>query len=192
MPLLIEENFTAVLCERLKRGELDAVIISLPFDEPGILTRPLYDEPFALLLPARHALVEREAVDIADLAGENVLLLGPGHCFRDQVLQACPQCLQQSAANGSLQRSLEGGSLETIRYMVASGVGVTVLPCSAALAEPFAPDVVSVRPFRGQAPRRRVALAWRRSFPRVEAVEVLARAICLANLDCVTYLKGGR
>lgn len=190
MPLVIEENFTAVLCERLKRGELDVVIISLPFEEPGILTRPLYDEPFAVLLPAAHPLGRREALEIGDLGGENVLLLGPGHCFRDQVLQVCPQCLQSTAARGTLQRGLEGGSLETIRYMVASGLGITVVPCTAAVGERFARDVLRVRPFAGEAPQRRVALAWRKSFPRREAVESLAQAIRLADLSCVTYLDG--
>jgi LysR family transcriptional regulator, hydrogen peroxide-inducible genes activator len=187
MPLMIEENFTAVLIDRLKRGDLDVVIISLPFDEPGILTRPLYDEPFVMLLPAAHPWRDGEPMGVERLADENVLLLGPGHCFRDQVLQVCPNCLQ-SAATGSLQRSLEGGSLETIRYMVASGAGITVLPCTAARGDGFSDGLVRTCRFAGPVPRRRVALAWRRSFPRLEAVDVIADAVRAAGLSGVTYV----
>jgi LysR family hydrogen peroxide-inducible transcriptional activator len=192
MPLVIEENFTAVLCERLKRGDLDLILISLPFDEPGILTRPLYDEPFTVLLPRDHPLARQAEVSLPQLGDENVLLLGSGHCFREQVLRVCPQCLQSSARDGTLQRGLEGGSLETIRYMVAGGIGVTVLPCTAAAADRFSERLVCARPFADEPPRRRVALAWRKSFPRVEAVDLLARAVRDVGLESVTYLPWTR
>jgi LysR family hydrogen peroxide-inducible transcriptional activator len=188
MPLLIEENFTSVLGERLKRGEVDVLLLSLPFDEPGVMTRPLYDEPFSVLVPSGHRWAREEQVEIQRLGEENVLLLGPGHCFRDQVLQFCPQCLKPAAGAPSLQRSLEGGSLETIRCMVASGVGVTVLPCTAAAVDGFPQPMVRARPFAGAAPSRRVALAWRKSFPRLEAVAVLARAVHDARLGGVGYV----
>jgi len=189
MPLMIEENFTAVLAERLKRGDLDLIIISLPFDEPGILTRPLYDEPFVVLLPTSHALRTRDSLSVTDLVGEDVLLLGPGHCFRDQVLRACPGCLETNTAGGALQRRMEGGSLETIRCMVASGVGITVLPCTATSEDPFfARNILCVRPFIGESPSRRVALAWRRSFPRTEAADLIEQAVRAAGLKCVNYL----
>jgi LysR family hydrogen peroxide-inducible transcriptional activator len=188
MPLLIQENFTAVLIDRLKRGELDVIIISLPFDESGICTRPLYDEPFVVLVPATDPWNALDSLTADQLAGENVLLLGPGHCFRDQVLQICPKCLQ-SASSGNLQRSLEGGSLETIRCMVASGAGITVLPCTAARVDGLADGLVRNCRFAGPAPCRRVALAWRRSFPRLGAVDVIERAIRAAGLDGVTYLQ---
>jgi LysR family hydrogen peroxide-inducible transcriptional activator len=188
MPLVIEENFTSVLSERLKRGDLDVIVISLPFDEPGILTRPIYDESFAILLPSSHPWSTQESVSADQLGDEDVLLLGPGHCFRDQVVQACPNCVKSAAGGGSLQRGLEGGSLETIRYMVASGVGITVLPCSAAATDRFPEPLLRVLPFTGEAPHRRVALAWRKSFPRIEAVDVLASAAREADLPCVSYL----
>lgn len=187
MPLFIEENFTAVLAERLKHGELDVIVLSLPFDEPGIRTLPLYDEDFVVLLPGRHRWVAHERVDAAGLAEERVLLLGSGHCFRDQVLKAFPQCLP-SGAGGGLLRGLEGGSLETIRCMVAGGVGITVLPCSAAQQERFAEDVVCARPFAGAAPRRTVALAWRKSFTRVAAVHTVAEAVRASGLGCLHWL----
>ncbi len=187
MPLVIEENFTSVLSERLKRGDLDVIVISLPFDEPGVLTRPIYDEPFVVLLPGDHPWSGQAAVGADQLGNEDVLLLGPGHCFRDQVLEVCPNCVKSTAGGNNLQRGLEGGSLETIRCMVASGVGITVLPCSAAAVDRFAEPLVRVLPFAGATPRRRVALAWRKSFSRLEAVDVLARAIRGADLSCVSY-----
>jgi LysR family hydrogen peroxide-inducible transcriptional activator len=191
MPLVIEENFTAVLAERLKRGDLDVIVVSLPFEEPGILTRPLYDEPFVVLLPVAHPWTALATIEADKLAEDNVLLLGPGHCFRDQILKVCPQCLQSSAGMSGTQRRLEGGSLETIRCMVASGVGITVLPFTAAGVDRFSEHLVCVRPFAGQVPQRRVALAWRKSFPRADTVSALAEAVHAASLEGVSYLATG-
>jgi LysR family hydrogen peroxide-inducible transcriptional activator len=188
MPLVIEENFTTVLSERLKRGELDVILVSLPFDEPGIQIRPLYDEPFVVLLPATHSWKTLEAIEAEQLGEQQVLLLGPGHCFRDQVLKFCPQCLQGASGSAGMQRRLEGGSLETIRCMVASGVGITVLPCTAAGADRFSEHLVCARPFAGRSPQRRVALAWRKSFPRMDTISALASAIHAAALPGVSYL----
>lgn len=191
MPLVIEENYTAVLTEKLKQGDLDAILIALPFDEPGVLTLPLYEEPFVLLLPSAHPLGRRKLVDHEDLARENVLLLGAGHCFRDQVLQACPECRARTTDGGNIQ-NLEGGSLETIRYMVASGLGVTVLPCSAAGADRFSERLLTIRRFKGKVPSRTVALAWRKSFPRPEAITALRTAVMACQLSCVEPHKAGR
>ncbi len=183
MPLVVEENFTATLADRLHQGELDAIIVALPLERASIETRALYDEPFRVVLPAHHPWTEREAIDAGELAREQVLLLGAGHCFRDQVLTACPDCgtsLDTPAGGGQL----EGSSLETIRHMVASGVGITVLPCTATESA-YGGSMLAVRPFREPVPRRRVALAWRRSFPRPEALRALEAAIRACDLGCV-------
>ena len=190
MPLIIEENYTHVLTEKLKQGEVDAIIISLPFEEHGILTVPLYEEPFVALVPASHPLNNRDAIDLNELARENVLLLGSGHCFRDQVLEVCPNCLRKrSTAEGGPLADFEGSSLETIRYMVASGVGVTILPCTAAGADRFSQRLVSIKRFEGASPSRIVALAWRKSFPRPQAIDVLRESIQASNLTCVKPLN---
>ncbi len=186
MPLYIEENYTAVLSGQLKRGEQDAIIISLPFDEAGIETLSLYQEPFVVLLPAKHPWANLKEIDLAGLSDERVLLLGAGHCFRDQVLAACPGCLKPSSA---AQGNFEGGSLETIRYMVASGLGITVLPRTAAGIAGFSNEMLVTRPFKGAAPTRTVALAWRRSFTRPKAVEVLSELILGTDLDGVSSLS---
>ncbi|MCB1758817.1 MAG: hydrogen peroxide-inducible genes activator [Gammaproteobacteria bacterium] len=188
MPLIIEEDYTAQLSEQLKRGEQDVIIISLPFDEPGIETLPLYQEPFVALLPAGHRWSDEEEIDLARLPEEQVLLLGPGHCFRDQVLTACPGC---NHIHSGAQRNFEGSSLETMRYMVASGLGVTVLPRSAVCIENFPREMLVVKPFKGVVPHRTVALAWRRSFPRPRAIEVLKTAIVETRLEGVTTLYAG-
>ena len=183
MPLVVEEDFTAPLAERLRNAELDAIIVALPFEQPAVETRALYDEPFRVVLPARHPWATREAIGSDELAREQVLLLGAGHCFRDQVLTACPDCGSHLEAPGG-DGQLEGSSLETIRHMVATGMGITVLPCTATDAA-YAPSMLAVRPFREPVPRRRVALAWRESFPRPQALRTLEAAIRACELPCV-------
>ncbi|MHB8746585.1 MAG: hydrogen peroxide-inducible genes activator [Gammaproteobacteria bacterium] len=183
MPLIIEENFTAVLAEKLKHGELDVIVISLPFEQAGIVTLPLYREPFVVVLPSAHPLTQREALRPGDLSQQNLLLLGAGHCFRDQVIDACPDCLARPEDTRELQR-VEGGSLETIRHMVASGMGITVLPCTAAGVDRYARRLLVIRRFLGKAPFRDVALAWRESFPRAQVIEVLRAAVAECNLTC--------
>ena len=188
MPLIIEESYTSRLRESLKQGDLDAILISLPFEEPGIVTLPLYDEPFYVVAPAAHPWREREQININELASQTLMLLGPGHCFRDQVLSACPACNHTAITEGSIQKTVQGSSLETIRHMVASGMGITVLPCSAASVNQYAQQLLTIRPFTEPVPRRRVALAWRHSFPRPKAIEAIRQAIIASKLGCVTYL----
>lgn len=177
MPLIITENYTSALSDLLKRGELDVILVTFPFDEPGIQTRPLYDEGFSVLLPGRHPLADQSTIRPEQLQGESVLLLGEGHCFREQVLKICPQCQQKHSADGGQQRSLEGGSLETIRYMVASGVGVTVLPDTALGLDHLPWELLTAKPLEAEGSRRRVVLAWRKSFPRPQAIDLLWESV---------------
>lgn len=186
MPLVIRENFTSILLDQLKKGELDVVILALPVEEAGIVTQPLYDEPFRVLMPSEHTWTERSEINTELLAEEQLLLLSAGNCFRDQVLEACPQCRHF----GGLQSMLEGSSLETIRHMVASGLGVTVLPSSAADTLPEKNSLVATRPFAAPEPTRRVALAWRVTYPRSGAIDVLRRAIFESRLPGVQPVGG--
>mgnify|MGYP001276115339 FL=1 len=179
MPLFIEENYTANLRQKLRHSELDAIIIALPFDEPEVVTLPLYDEPFVVLLPADHPLTEKDEITAEEMVEEQLLLLGPGHCFRDQVLESCPPLVDAITRRaGESQPGLvtEGSSLETIRHMVASGLGITVLPLSAATAIKYQEDILAVRPFAAPVPFRTVALAWRVTFPRPKAIDMLSLA----------------
>jgi LysR family hydrogen peroxide-inducible transcriptional activator len=178
MPLYIEESYTAVLREKLRAGELDAIIIALPFTEPDVVTQQLYEEPFVVVMPGDHPLAKLKQISQAVLEKETVLLLGEGHCFRDQVLAACPTINKSlSNADAQLQSVVEGSSLETLKHMVASRLGITVLPMSAAQIAPYGPGTLAIRPFAGPVPMRTVALAWRASFPRHRAIDVVSQAI---------------
>ena len=185
MQLYIQENFTHRLGEALKSGEVDVIVIALPFDEPGVETRAVYDEPFLVAIPKGHPWEARKRVTSEELTRESLLLLGEGHCFRDQVLEFCHT--MRSRDRSPLARTVEGGSLETIRQMVASGVGVTVLPATSVNGN-SASELIHILPFARPVPSRRVGLAWRRSFPRPEAVEALRKSILACNLPQVEKL----
>jgi len=183
MPLSIEENLTGSLAPMLRDGELDVVIIALPFSIPGVKTRVVYEEPFSVVVPAGHPWEERRSVKPGELSGENLLVLNAGHCFRDQVLEACPGQSNTAAPEGRA-----GSSLETIRNMVASGLGVSVLPASA-LVPRYASKLLRVVPFSTPVPSRKVALAWRTSFDRPLAVDTLAAAIRDIKMPCLKIAK---
>ncbi len=180
MPLDIEENLTAQLEAQLKNGVIDAAVIALPFDVPGINTLPLYDEKYVVMVPISHPWATRSSVHADELADEHVLLLNSGHCYSHQVLQACPDLSRKGQV-------LQGNSLETIRNMVASNLGVTVLPCSAA-AERFVNPLVKVIPFSAPVPTRRIALAWRKSYARELAVTCIADAVRQIKSDSLQMI----
>jgi LysR family hydrogen peroxide-inducible transcriptional activator len=165
------------------------MLIATPVEDPGLVALPLYDEPFVAALPAEHPWRKRKSVNTSDLENENMLLLGSGHCFRDQVLQACPAL--NRTASGGLAKTLESSSLETIRHMVASGVGITVLPCTATRLHSISDELLALRPFSNQAPYRTVSIAWRKSFPRPQAIEAVRRAILVADIGCVRKIAPG-
>ncbi len=179
MPLAIEENLTGQLAPMLREGELDVVVVALPFAIPGVKTEVVYEEPFSVVVPGSHPWCSRKSVKPGDLGGENLLVLHSGHCFRDQVLEACP-----GQPNTALPEGRAGSSLETIRNMVASGLGVSVLPASA-LSPRYATKLLKAVPFAAPAPSRKVALAWRSGFDRPEAVAALAAAIRSVKLPAL-------
>jgi len=161
---------------------LDVIIIALPFSDSGILTRPLYDEQFEVVVSSNHRWAARRSVNPAELPVEKVLLLDSGHCFSNQVEEACPELHRRGA---DIQR---GTSLETIRNMVASGLGITVLPASANSAR-YRSKLLRVIPFTRPIPARRIALAWRKSFPRHDAIEALAKAVAQADVTGIQHLE---
>lgn len=188
MPLLLQENFTVRLLELLRQGEIDCAIMALPLPDSGLVIRPLYDEDFVVAVPKRHAWATRSEVAASELKTETMLLLGSGHCFRDQVLEVCPEMSRFSAASDGIQRTFEGSSLETIRHMVASGIGVTVLPRSAVPKDGSGGGLTVYVPFEAPVPDRRVVLAWRKSFPRLPAIDALIEAVRASELSSVRML----
>ncbi|WP_019139500.1 LysR substrate-binding domain-containing protein [Noviherbaspirillum massiliense] len=188
MPLVLQENLTARLVELLRQGELDAAIMALPLPEQGLMIQPLYDEPFIVALPKHHPWANREAIDAHELKSETMLLLGSGHCFRDQVLEVCPEMSRFSTTGDGIARTFEGSSLETIRHMVASGIGITVLP-QASVPDMHAKDgMLRYVPFKPPVPSRRIVIAWRKSFTRRAAIEAVRQAVLACDLSGVTML----
>lgn len=185
LKLIIEENFTANLFHSLKQGTLDAIIISYPFEEPGIETAPLYQEPFIVALPHEHKWKDRDEINTHDLANQDLMLLGSGHCFRDQVIKACPNCM---SGNSELTRTLEGGSLETIRHMVAAGTGITVLPRTSITDSHRNESLIDIKPFAKPSPSRTVAIAWRKHYPRKEAIHLIRDTIQNTPLNGVEII----
>lgn len=173
MPLEIEENLTANLEVQLKNGVIDAAIVALPFDLPGIQVQSLYDEDFSVVVPTNHRWANRKSIKAEELSEEKVLLLNSGHCFSNQVTQACPELARKGEV-------LQGNSLETIRNMVASNLGITVLPASATV-DKYENPLLKVIPFAKPVPTRRIAIAWRKSFVRTQAIEKLIEAIIQVN-----------
>jgi LysR family hydrogen peroxide-inducible transcriptional activator len=170
MPLDIEENQTAHLDQMLRGGTIDVAIVALPFQAPGIEIIPLYDEPFRVIVPAGDEWARRKSIGAEELHGRELLLLSIGHCFRDQVLDACHE-FSRPPSPGK-----QGNSLETLRSMVASGMGVSVLPASA-LTPRHASPLIRVIDFAAPRPVRRIVAACRTGFPRLEAVRLIASVV---------------
>lgn len=169
MPLIVGENLTEQIEVQLKNGQLDVAIIALPFDIPGVELMPLYDEAFKVAVPTVHPWSTRKSIHAEELAEEKVLMLNSGHCFSNQVMMACPSLNNKGEI-------LQGNSLETIRNMVASNLGITVLPASATMDRYDSP-LIKVIPFAKPIPTRRIALAWRKSYRRDQAIEAIATAV---------------
>tara|TARA_B100000795_G_scaffold243172_1_gene206866 strand:- start:150 stop:1058 length:909 start_codon:yes stop_codon:yes gene_type:complete len=169
MPLEVHEDITKNLEFDLKKGSIDAAVIALPFDMPGVETEVLYDEPFVVVIPLEHSWRVKKTIKAKDLSKEKVLLLDRTHCFSNQVVEACPGL----SKNSEIQL---GNSLETIRKMVASNLGISVLPKSAT-TDKYQDSLVKTIPFDSPVPFRRVALAYRKSAVKKDAVTHIINVI---------------
>jgi LysR family hydrogen peroxide-inducible transcriptional activator len=174
MPLSVNENITKNLETELKKGAIDAAVIALPFDIPGVEIEILYDEAFVAIAPLVHRWDVQKKIKATDLAQEKVLLLDRTHCFSNQVTEACPGL----SKNSEIQL---GNSLETIRSMVASNLGISVLPKSATTDNHYNSQVKIIS-FEPPVPFRRVALAYRKSAVKKEAISKIVDVI--KSLDC--------
>ena len=200
MPLMLQENFTVKLLEMLRTGEIDCAILAEPFPDAGLAVAPLYDEPFFAAVPSQHPLAKLSSVTTEALKNETMLLLGSGHCFRDHVLEVCPEFARFSSDAEGIRKSFEGSSLETIKHMVAAGMGITLVPRLSVPSQALQPskrrrddDFVKYLPVHDgkgvPPPTRRVVLAWRRSFTRYEAIAALRNAVYACELPGVTRLS---
>jgi LysR family hydrogen peroxide-inducible transcriptional activator len=203
MPLLLQENFTVKLLEMLRTGEIDCAVLAEPFPDTGLAMAPLYDEPFMAALPSSHPLAQQTQISARQLKSETMLLLGTGHCFRDHVLEVCPEFARFSSDAEGIRKSFEGSSLETIKHMVAAGMGVTLVPRLSVPSDALQPKArrsrvktdekyVRYLPIvdgEDSPPMRRVVLVWRRSFTRYEAIAALRNAIYACELPGVVRLS---
>ena len=202
MPLMLQENFTVKLLEMLRTGEIDCAILAEPFPDTGLAMAPLYDEPFMAAVPSTHPLAMQKSITAAELKSETMLLLGAGHCFRDHVLEVCPEFARFASNAEGIRKSFEGSSLETIKHMVAAGMGVTLVPrlsvprdalLTVSRRRKSDENYIRYLPIRKKdnnpPPTRRVVLAWRRSFTRYEAIAALRNAIYACELPGVTRLS---
>ncbi len=202
MPLMLQENFTVKLLEMLRTGEIDCAIMAEPFPDTGLATAPLYDEPFMAAVPSTHPFAALKTISAQELKSETMLLLGNGHCFRDHVLEVCPEFARFSSDAEGIRKSFEGSSLETIKHMVAAGMGVTLVPRLSVPKEALEAPAkrkkneetyvryLPITDGKSDAPpTRRVVLAWRRSFTRYEAIAALRNAIYACELPGVHRLS---
>lgn len=169
--LLLREEMTPQILEHLANGKLDAGLLALPVNDDSLRVEPLFYEPFLAALPAGHPLAKRDALKVSDIINEKLLLLDEGHCLRDQALDVC--------GSGSRGREeVRATSLETLRQMVAMGLGLTLLPALAVDAGPrVSKKAVEIRPFKSPPPGRTIALVWRRRAPFPETFEQLAQTL---------------
>lgn len=201
MPLVLQENFTVKLIDMLRQGEIDCAIMAEPFPDAGLAVAPLYDEPFLAAVPSHHPIAKQSSVTAEQLKSETLLLLGAGHCFRDHVLEVCPEFARFSSNAEGIRKTFEGSSLETIKYMVAAGMGVTLVPRLSVPRSALEPSpenrqrrnnddiYVKYLPFESDPPSRRVVLAWRRSFTRYEAIAELRNSVYACDLEGVKRLS---
>lgn len=178
MPLYLEESFTDELLEKLRSGQIDAAIMADTIHGTGMMTQTLYQEEFVVAVPSHHPWVNRNFVNADELKDQTMLLLGSGHCFRDQILGICPDLNRRTKSDRSeVQHTVEGSSLLTICHMVAQGLGITVLPASAVPYLTGPSSRLKILPFKLPAPSRRVILVWRKSYTREAAIQAIAAAV---------------
>ena len=151
--------------------------------DTGFMTLELYSEEFVVAVPSHHPWVNRNYVNSSELKDQTMLLLGAGHCFRDQILGVCPDLMRFQAQASDVQRTVEGSSLQTICHMVAQGLGITVLPASAIPYLSGFSKSLKIIPFKAPVPTRRVLLVWRKSYPRMQAVEAVQAAVNKLRLN---------
>jgi LysR family hydrogen peroxide-inducible transcriptional activator len=174
LQLIFREMKTSELLDELAHHRLDAGILALPIHAPGIVHSAVFDEPFWLLAPSAHPIAAKKKVSESDLAGMRVLLLDEGHCMRDQALAICSE---SDASADSDQGDFRATSIETLRHMVASGMGCTLLPALAITDAERNGRGVAAIPFSPPPPVRHMALAWRRTHPRASDFAMLSKFI---------------
>src|SRR3954468_21790613 len=171
LELMLYEYQTDLMLEKLHSGEIDVGILAFPVPMDGLDSHVLYKEPFTVAMPSHHKLAGRNSIRVEDLSHETLLLLEDGHCLRDQALDVC------STTPVHEKQDFRATSLETLRQMVASGVGITLLPELAGRGAYGNARGVVIRPFARPVPTRTIGAVWRKSTARRAAILALAKSI---------------
>ncbi|OYY95343.1 MAG: DNA-binding transcriptional regulator OxyR [Hydrogenophilales bacterium 28-61-23] len=168
--LLLREEMTPHMLAHLAEGKLDAGLLALPVDDPGLEVAPLFVEPFLAAVPAGHALAQASSVNIDELAAAGLLLLEEGHCLREQALEACHM-------QGIKSEEIRATSLETLRQMVAMGLGVTLIPALAGAGVNANGEQVVLKPISKPGAARTVGLVWRKRSAMTASIGRLAETL---------------
>ncbi|MGC1457029.1 MAG: LysR substrate-binding domain-containing protein [Steroidobacteraceae bacterium] len=171
LDLLLFEYQTAVILEKLHTGDIDVGVLALPVDHEGLASRKLYDEDFNVALPEHHRLAKQATVRIAELENESLLLLEEGHCLRDQALEVCGRISIHE------RQDFRATSLETLRQMVATGAGVTLMPELASRGAYGNARGVVIRPLVRPTPHRQIGAVWRKSSARAAAIQAFCEVL---------------
>jgi len=171
LELFLREGLTEQLLGELRTGQLDAVIASNTFVDSTLRVIPLFFEPFVLAAPRTHKLATKAHIDRRDLNAERMLLLEDGHCLRDQTLDLCP-----ANRRGHI-RQFQATSLETLRHLVATGSGYTLIPALAVSDDKTLKTLICYRRFDDKAIGRDIVLACRNRFGRMADIDALANFI---------------
>ena len=174
LQVFLREDMTARLLEQLEEGKLDLLLLAIDIDLGGVATQPLFSDPFVLAVPECDELASSQEVSMSDLEGRDVLLLDEGHCFRDQTLPLC------DSAGAEELGGFRASSLGTITQMVASGLGITLLPELAVERETAAVPGLRVISFGAEGPSRRIGFAWRANSPRADEYRTLGESLATA------------
>lgn len=189
LKLVLSEEMTAVLLERLRRHELDVILIATPADDAELQARALFEEPFWLALPRKHPLVQKDPITRRDVESLDMLLLSDGHCLAQQAMEICRLADRKDSGD---QADLRAASLETLLQLVGAGMGATLVPALALRGAWMTDAGVVARPIKVADAYRRVLLVWRKSFPRLPAVDAIAEVITSNLPNTVRAVKTAR
>jgi LysR family transcriptional regulator, hydrogen peroxide-inducible genes activator len=185
--LRIVEGSSIDLLQKLRACELDVVLVSQPFTGVDVLTQDFFEEPLIVLMPLKHPLAAQQTLRPIDLKGQNFLLLHAGNCLRDQVLD-----IFSPLGESDRPIFIETCSIETLRNMVAAGLGITIIPISAVSSTLPINSLLATRSLTAPIPTRTIALAWRTSFPRHKIINVLRSAVQICTWQFTTAHDNSR
>ncbi len=189
MKLVLSEELTDTLLERLRNHEIDAALLATAVEEADLMTIPLFEEPFWIAYPRKHPFYTKDKITRKDLEHENLLLLAEGHCLADQAMEVCH--MKERSAQGEMA-DLRAASLETLLQLVAAGFGTTLVPALAMRGSWTTGSGVVAQPLELPHASRRISLVYRNSFPRAAALQAFTDVIRNTLPNTVRVIGAGK